>query len=485
SSPKSDSKVLILGVLEEEKVSQALANRATSVVAVDPNPALSAVARASSLSPLNHPAVRVVNLKPRTFLGQTRDRFTQIVLPDAGRFGGSVGLEETEANFLMTTEALDRMWELLEENGTISVTVWMDYPYRYPLRTAVLFTDLLRREKLSPDRHLSAVRSWTDVTFAISKSALTERRTARISAFATDLGFDPLILPGLDSDDRDRSNTLQDRSLYSSIDAITGSGLDRFVQTYEFQMAPPTDNRPYFDRFVRWSSLSSLQGQFGDTTIPFFGLGLFIAVLTFLQGLVLSVVLIVLPVAAVDSLRRQSFGTLVYFASLGLGFMFIEIVLIQKFTLYLGDPVYAVSTVLGVVLVGSGVGAFRSSRLSPEPFTVAKSALVVGVLALCYLAILAPFFDATIFLPLWVRTVIGMALLLPVAYAMGRPFPVGLRMLSERSESQVPWAWGVNGCLSVIGASAAPLISIEWGFAVLLLAGCGAYCLAAAAAISR
>jgi hypothetical protein len=187
----------------------------------------------------------------------------------------------------------------------------------------------------------------------------------------------------------------------------------------------------------------------------------------------------------VKPVRHQSIGTLLYFASLGLGFMFIEIVLIQKFTLYLGDPVYAVSTVLGIVLVGSGIGALRSSRILPHPRTIGLVASIVAILSLAYLMILPAVFDATISFPHAARTAIGVVLLFPMAFVMGYPFPLGLRMISEQSRAQIPWAWGVNGCLSVIGASAAPLISIEWGFATLFAAGCASYGVAAIAAIVR
>jgi len=96
-----------------------------------------------------------------------------------------------------------------------------------------------------------------------------------------------------------------------------------------------------------------------------------------------------------------------------------------------------------------------------------------------YSILLEPLFSVSIGFPLTGRAIVASILLLPVAVAMGYPFPLGLRMVAAKAENQVPWAWGVNGCLSVVGAAAAPLISIEFGFTVLLISAAAVYTVAA------
>src|SRR5690606_17445837 len=130
--------------------------------------------------------------------------------------------------------------------------------------------------------------------------------------------------------------------------------------------------------------------------------------------------------------------TLLYFSGLGLGYMFVEIVLIQRFHLYLGHPIYAASAVISTLLVCSGIGSFLSSRLSLNKKKLWVFTLAIGVLLLIYAFVLTPILQSTIAFPMPVKILLAFLLIALPAGLMGMPFPLGLRWLSAQNELQVP-----------------------------------------------
>ena len=183
-----------------------------------------------------------------------------------------------------------------------------------------------------------------------------------------------------------------------------------------------------------------------------------------------------------DGLQAGAVGRLwpfVYFAGLGLGFLWVEIPLLQRFILYLDQPTYAFATVLFGVLVWSGVGSLASDRLQ---VSMAVAVSVVAALSVLYAFGLPLLFDVTLGLPLVGRLALSVALLAPLGMAMGVPFPRAIRMLGLQTPTLVPWAWAVNGSTSVVSAILATVLALSFGFTWVILGGAAAYITAAAAA---
>jgi hypothetical protein len=156
---------------------------------------------------------------------------------------------------------------------------------------------------------------------------------------------------------------------------------------------------------------------------------------------------------------------LLYFACLGLGYMLAEISLIQRFVFYLADPAYANTIIITVLLVASGTGSLLAGRKGAPP----RSAVLVAVAGIVAYSVfflfgLSPLLRATLGLPLGVRAAMTVVLIAPLGLCLGIPFPTGLSQLSGRGGALVPWAWGVNGALSVSGAVVARVISTSAGF---------------------
>ncbi len=239
---------------------------------------------------------------------------------------------------------------------------------------------------------------------------------------------------------------------------------------YVFDIRPATDNRPYYSTYLKFSTVGAMARHIGQIPEVWGQLLLFG---TFLQSILFGFLIITIPVAgswrAVFRRRKGTLGVILYFGALGLGYMMAEIYLMQRFTFYLADPVYSSSIVLTTMLVASGIGALAGNRL-PVSRSVRVWLAAGGIAAfmLFYIFALSPLLNATLGLGLPVKLLLSVLFIGPSAFCLGIPFPTGLASLSSRRKSLLPWAWGMNGALSVTGSVLTRIISISAGFVVVL-----------------
>ena len=206
------------------------------------------------------------------------------------------------------------------------------------------------------------------------------------------------------------------------------------------------------------------------------GLSALLTLMGISAGLVVLFVLGPLIVAGGER-PRGWFGWLVFFGALGAGFMLIEVSMLQRFVLLLGHPVYSLTVTLFSLLLGTGIGAawsrrFDQARLRPR---AAFSLVVVAFMGGVALPLVAPLIAWAIPLTRVARIAIAVAMLVPIGIALGIPMPTGIRMLSARAPQMVAWAWGMNGALSVLGATLAIFIAMNWGFRMALLSASATY----------
>ena len=168
-----------------------------------------------------------------------------------------------------------------------------------------------------------------------------------------------------------------------------------------------------------------------------------------------------------------------YFAAIGLGFLAFEVVLIQRFVLFLGFPTYALSVVLFALLLFTGLGSLLSERLRERRAgLVAALAAVTAIVVIAAFA-LQPLLRGLIDLPFAARVAIAVALLAPVGLLMGMAMPVGLKRLAGLYPDGVAWAWGINGVMSVLGSVLTIFVALNWGFTVATLVAAACYAVAA------
>jgi len=168
----------------------------------------------------------------------------------------------------------------------------------------------------------------------------------------------------------------------------------------------------------------------------------------------------------------------VLFSMLGIGFMLVEISLIQKFVLYLGQPVLSMAVLLFSLLVGAGMGSLYSGRLTSERITkgIALASLSIVAMVVIYTLLLPLIFNQLLGLELAVRLLAIVVTLIPLGFLMGFPFPLGIRLLKEmKVEKYIPWMWGINGVGSVLGSVMTIAVAISLGFTQALLTGAVCY----------
>jgi hypothetical protein len=195
-------------------------------------------------------------------------------------------------------------------------------------------------------------------------------------------------------------------------------------------------------------------------------------VVMLVQASVIAFALIMLPLGrlARHGLQiSQPWTLLVYFASLGLGFIMIEIVFIQRFLLFLGEPVYTFAVVLAGLLGFTGIGSWAVGRLDATHRLSLMYTIPAILLLLLLTAISSPWiFTSALGLPLHWRIIIVVAMLAPLGISLGMPFPTGLRIVANEAPAFIPWAWGVNGFFTVVGSIAASILGMAFGFTVVL-----------------
>lgn len=475
-SPRS---VLDLDAGTAGNTAQALANGAERVTLVEPHGAVVSLLRnelaADTDSLLHLRGVTVHHQEPRTYLAASDELYDLITRPIVGAFGGTLGLTALQEQYGLTVESFELMWRRLEADGMISVTSWMDHPYRNPLKLLATLVEALERADVDhPPAHIAAVRSWGTVTYVVRRTPLYGEDIARVREAANRLSFDPLLLPDISQDERNRRNVLEDARFFMLVDRIVAGDRDLFGE-YDFRIKPATDNRPYFSHFLKWGAVPELLENFEAVSLPFIELGTLITAATFVQIVFAAIILIILPLFSLRWWGGGKTWTLLYFSGLGLGYLFVEMVLIQRFVLYLGHPIYAVAAVLAAILIFSGVGSAVSQRIQATGGAMASAAGLVVVLVIFYALFLLPFIDATIALPLLWKGLLTLLIVAFPAFVMGMPFPLGLRRLRNRRIDHLPWAWAVNGCVSVVSAALAALLSLQFGFVAVMLIAAGAY----------
>ncbi len=471
-------RVLVIGSGGGTEVLSALRHGASRVTAVELDPG---VPRAiESLGDFagdlyRRPDVELVLAEGRGYLEANPDQtfdVVQIALLDA--FAASAaGVHALSESYVYTVEALTLYIRHLSGSGVLSITRWLKTPPRDAIKLFATAVAAARSAGIDePADHLALIRSWNSATLLVSRAPLDGERIEAIRAFALSRGFDIAWLPGLDPEEVNRFTVLPEPAYHQAAVALLSTSPEGFFREYPFHVRPPTDDRPYFFRFFRWRSLPVLVSSAGRDWVNYVEWGYLVLAATALQALLAATMLVLLPLATFGRARgtRGIAGAVVAcFGALGVAFMFLEIAFIQKMMRFLHHPVFAVSVVLSSFLVFAGLGSLYADRVRARPVRrVAIVVLLMAMVSALYLFALPPLFRFGAGWPAAFRVAASVALLAPLAFLMGIPFPTCLQVLSDRPRGPVAWAWGVNGAASVIGATVATLVAVHAGFQVVV-----------------
>jgi SAM-dependent methyltransferase len=495
--------VLVLGAGGGSSVLQALYHRATriDVVELDPNMVrLVGEDYAEYAGDIyGRPEIRVHVAEARGFITASKHEWDLVQLPLLDAFGaGAAGVHGLSETYIYTVEAFQHYLQRLRPGGWLSITHWLKLPPRDALKLFATALEALRRLGIdTPEQRLVLLRGLNTTTLLVKNGVVTETEIAKAKAFSDERSFDLCYYPGISADEVNRFNVLDEPYFFAGATALSGAERDDFIARYKFDITPATDERPYFFDFFKWRTLPELVAIRRAGGAGLLELGSVILVATLIQVTALSAVLIMAPLWATRRVLARSpqlWRIAAYFLALGLAFLFVEIAFIQKFILFLSHPLYAVAVVLTGFLLFAGVGSGVSSwfaervdawhRASPGrgPQLSAIQLSIIGIIAvsLLYVLILPGVFDSLLYLTDVAKILVSLGLIAPLAFFMGMPFPLGLSRVWSGARALVPWAWGVNGCASVLSAILATLIAMTLGFSTVVLAASLLYAGAAA-----
>ena len=260
----------------------------------------------------------------------------------------------------------------------------------------------------------------------------------------------------------------------TAIATLPKAQLSQWYDSYPYDVRPVTDDGPFFWHFDRFGEVISHFGRASGPTNVEDATGERVLLLLLGIATLFSAVFLLLPFIAIrrtwTKLPRKGRSAL-YFASLGLGFMFFEITLIQRLTLFLGYPTYSLTVTLASILIFTGVGALLSGRHKHRPRVVQALLGVIVALTLFYQFALPPLTNGLLGLPLGVRVLVAFVVLAPLGICLGTFMPLGLGAVAELTEfprEYVAWGWAVNGFASVVGAVLTTILAMTFGFRVVL-----------------
>ncbi len=520
---KPDARALIINPRGGLDVWVALQHGVREVTVVEDNPLVVEAVRETSPegggAVYDDPRVKVIIEAGRSYTRRTQRRYDVVHLSLSDSFKvvnyGAYSLTEST---LYTVEALQDFYARLADGGWLVVPRWLQLPPSEEVRAAAVIVAALHRSGVEqPEAHLAAFRSFQTMMLLVKRGPISDGEIATIRDFCTRLGYDLVAYPGMAADEANRYNLYDEPVYYEAVRQILSPERDRFFQEHPYDVRPPVDDRPFFFHFFRWSQVPVIFQSFGKTWQPFGGGGYLVLIVLLIFAILASATLILLPLAVSGTQNQprsilRSRWTLVqrllrraveivcgprrrtkvrreqenagpkprtrlrvfaYFALLGFGFLFIEVPLMQRFILFLGHPIYAFATVLFAVLVFSGLGSRMSPRV-PLPWALA----VLVACTLVYPFLLPRLFRLLLAQSLAMRLLASVVMLAPVSVLMGMPFPKGIVLISETAPGLVPWAWGINGCTSVLSSILSVMIAVSFGFSWVLRAAGVAYALA-------
>jgi len=373
----------------------------------------------------------------------------------------STGAYSLAENYLYTKEAFIDYIDHLSPDGILTVTRWLLVPPKECLRLAALaITSLEDIGVENPENNIVFVGSGKMAALLLKREAFRQSEVIQIQELCEKYGLEILYAPGINNS-----------NIFSKFIYLENKNL--FYDLYPLNIEPPTDDKPFYFHYYTWnkirlSKLSDLLFSWYKNDVSYL-----ILITVLLQAVIPSALFILAPLGIAGkteiSKSRLRWRFLLYFGCLGMGFMFIEVTLIQKFILFLGHPVYSLSVVLSSLLIFAGLGSLFISDMNPR--STKRLLTILGILSgvvLAYSFVLPRLSYIFLGLPLIARFVISVLLLAPLGFLMGMPFPIGVRMASDANPRLVPWAWGVNGCLSVISSVLSVIIAMSFGFSVVL-----------------
>ena len=480
--------VLLIGTRGGFRIREVLSLGAEKILALEPADAVyQFVQRSLQQTASAASGVELSNRSPASLITRAREKFDLIDI-------ASDFIDQADANkFAFTVEALQGYFRLLNDDGMVSIPVSMRELTVYAVKMLTTAQQaLIGLGVAAPETHIVVYRSAWNARILIARKPFTARQIEQLKSFSEQRSFDTAYYPGIDRTQVKIWNDLpavsfEDETMIASTnasDALMDDALEllsenrlRFLAQHFFDLAPSSYDRPEFYSILRPSKLDKILRKIA--IIPREELATLINMAVLVQALLLAVIVLVLPLIRWHRELPAApvvVKSVAYFAALGLGFLFLEIALIDKASFFLDDRTYGFAIVLSGMLVFAGVGSYISGWHLQEP----RRALIIACAIVAVWSMLAALaldglLLALLALPFAVRCAVVLIILAPLAIALGMPFPLGLYLFRGRHRNFLPWAWSLNGAFSVIATPLANLLALSHGYRLVFMSALACY----------
>ena len=473
--------VLVIGTGGGQDVLNAYVNGNRNITAIEINPTIARlnreVYRDFNGNLFGQEGINLIVDDGRNFVRTTSDTFDIILLSNADSgVASSSGAFTFVENSLYTAEAFRDYLNHLRNDGVLWINRWR---FNGDLETLKILSSCLKSLEYqgieNAQQHIviiaeKSLHGWTQALFLCKKTPFTSKELQDIDSLREQRDLIWL------HDPREQLNTVFTNFIYAQ-------SKENFIASFPLRIQPDTDNCPFFFNFLKpehyMGKLPEAKTQFSYPVFMFKSLFLIIVIMV--------IVTIFFPMLLI---RRKSspscqpvrfrWGYILYFACLGFGYMLIEIPLIQKFILFLGQPLYAIAIILSSLLIFSGIGSLISGTFKG---TVMQSRLQIVLIILCALLACSIYtlpymFDHFLGTPGIIKIIVTLCAMAPLGMCMGMALPIGIKLVEKDGPSIIPWVWAVNGACSVLGSVVAWGISLNYGFNATLWAAVSVYCAA-------
>jgi SAM-dependent methyltransferase len=419
------------------------------------------------------PGLEVQHDEGRSYLTRTDEKFDiiQASLVDtwAAASAGAMTLSE---NSLYTVDAWRIFYRHLKPGGLVTFSRWnagAEAAQTFRM-FSLAWATLLSEGATDPAKHLALIGSDRVATLLLSNRPFSAEDLANLHALVKGLGYDILYVPGDPTPFREISTITAAKTL-QDLARLSDGPMD-FSPTY--------DSSPFFFNSLRLRRLPALLRTL-EVTGNLRALAFMLCFL--LAALLLLAFAIVVPLIRGTRLSGRNTsalaGGIAYFVAIGLGFLFVEIAMMQELSVFLGQPIYSLVVVLAGLIFFSGMGSLASEKLrAPSRISSRLPAIAAAVILCGYAAVALPFIHAFAARLLWQRVLLCLALMAPSGFLMGFCFPVGLRwMKTLGQEENLPWMWALNGAASVTASFLAIIVAMETSLTTAVLIGAACYAL--------
>lgn len=479
--PHADTLVIEAGTGLDALI--ALAAGARTVTITEENPliikALSGEYADFTYQLYSNPRLSIVNQNSRTYAAQAESAgfdVAVISLTDPHRPVTSGAYSLTE-DYTYTVEAFAAYLNLVNENGLLVATRWLQIPPSESGRLFALVHEALKQHGVDPRTNIIAYRSLRTMTILAKLQPFEPHEIEQTREFLKNRGYDAVYIPGITPSELNRYNQLQEPIYYQLFQSILLNA-EQTYKSYRFDVRPPSDDHPFFYHYFKWNQTPEILATLGQTWQPFGGSGFFVLFILLILVVLAASIFIMLPLliwrgrepAKTAASTRFRVQVLIYYGCIGLAYLFVEIPIAQRFILVLDDPLTALAVVLFALLLASGIGSLTVQR-----WPLAPAMLVLVFMIILYPTLIKSLTPLILPWPGWARIMATIGSLAPLGYLMGMPFAGQLSVVEKNDSNLVPWVWAINGSFSVISSVLAVLVALTWNFAVVLWLGAVAY----------